>query len=119
MLVFDRGGYGAYFFSDLSEKLYSRGGHHQILHRHWPMIQFWLFASRPPILLPKTQVLECLTNYIRILDRKISSSCFAEPNLHVSVKKLQNILTSARSAGLFEIEYSKIELSRSAVFAYS
>ena len=33
------------------------------------MIRFWLFASRPRILLPKTQVLQYLTNYVRILDQ--------------------------------------------------
>ena len=33
------------------------------------MIRFWLFASRPRILFPKLQVLEYLTNYVRILDQ--------------------------------------------------
>ncbi len=34
-----------------------------------PVIRFWLFASRPSILPPKTQVLQYLTNYISILDQ--------------------------------------------------
>ncbi len=45
-----------------------------------------------------------LKQIIRHLSNK-GKLVIAEPNLHVSAQKFQNILTSARSAGLFEIEY--------------
>jgi folate-dependent tRNA-U54 methylase TrmFO/GidA len=42
------------------------------------------------------------------MDKDTGKLLIAGPNLYVSVKKFQNILTSARSAGLFEIEYPQL-----------
>jgi hypothetical protein len=36
---------------------------------NWPIPRFWLLASRPRILFPKTKALKYLTNYVRVLDQ--------------------------------------------------
>jgi hypothetical protein len=52
---------------------------------YWPMIRFWLLASRPRILPPKPQVLKYPANHIRILDQA------DDPHLRAALRAGQGI----------------------------